>query len=76
MKKRRYNLTLDEESTEMVREWLERNNQTLSGWLNTLLEEFAHEIKAGPTTKKAPMEMTVKEFMDEMQHWLKKASEV
>lgn len=75
MTKKRYNFTLNEEETGIVRDWLERNGQSFSGWLTTMIDEFAHEIQAGPSTRKAPMEMTVKEFLDEIQYWTKKASE-
>jgi hypothetical protein len=77
MRKKAYNLTLPEESAEIVRSWLQASGgQTLSSWVSGLVEEFAKEIQGQPSPLgKSPGDMTLKEFVDVMQYWYKKASE-
>lgn len=74
--KKRYTFTLNEESTEIVREWLETKGQSLSGWVTVLFDEFAQEIEGEPSKMgKSPEEMTVKEFIDVMRYWFKKVQD-
>lgn len=75
--KKRYNVSLNEESTEVVQAWLDAKGQTFSGWMTNLLDEFAKEIQGEPTMmSKSPEEMTLKEFIDVAAYWVKKASQV
>lgn len=72
--KKRYNVSLNVESTETVQVWLEANGQTFSGWLTNLIDEFAKEIQGQPSPVNKGIEnMTVKEFIDVAGYWFKKA---
>lgn len=37
--KKTYTITLDEEKVDALKVWLEKNGQTFSGYLNTLIDE-------------------------------------
>jgi hypothetical protein len=74
--KQQFAFSLHPESTEIVRQWLKANGQTLSGWLTLTLDEWAKEIQGQPSVlSKRPDEMTLKEFGDVLSYWWKAASE-
>jgi hypothetical protein len=74
--KKRYTVNLNEESTEVVQAWLEKNGQTFSGWLTILVDEFAKEVQGQPSMAgKNPEEMTLKEFINVVNYWFKKTLE-
>lgn len=70
-----YHITLDPEPTEIVREWLSHSNLTFSGWLNSLMHEFAKAVKGQPNMIDKPVgEMTVSEFQKTVSYWYDLAS--
>lgn len=72
--KKSFTFTLNPESHQIVKTWLEANGQTFSGWMTAFLDEWAKEIQGQPSMMgKRTEDMTVKEFIDVMQYWLKKA---
>lgn len=76
MGKKRINLYLDEDAMETVRDFLQSTGQTLSGWINAFLVEFAHEIKGQPSPLNKPLEdMTLKEFGEVAAYWWKRAKD-
>lgn len=71
--KKRYNVNLNEESTEVVQRWLESKGMTFSGWLTAQIDEFAKAIQEQPTSsEKEVKDMTLQEFIDVAGYWLKK----
>lgn len=65
---------LDKEAAGVVRDFLQKNGQSLSGWFNALLIEFAEEIKGQPSPLNKPIEeMTLKEFGEVASYWWRKA---
>lgn len=77
MGKKRIELYLDEESATVVREYLQANGQSISGWVNAFVTEFAQGIKGQPSPLSKPVEeMTLKEFGDVMAYWFKRSREV
>ena len=70
-------LYLDRESVEIVKDFLDKTGQSLSGWVNAFVMEMAQEIKGQPSPLSKPVdEMTVKEFGEIMSYWFKKIREV
>lgn len=70
-------LYLDRESVEIVKDFLDKTGQSLSGWVNAFVMEMAQEIKGQPSPLSKPVdEMTVKEFGEIMGYWFKKIREV
>ncbi len=66
-------LYLDRESVEIVKDFLDKTGQSLSGWVNAFVMEMAQEIKGQPSPLMKPVdEMTVKEFGEIMGYWFKK----
>lgn len=75
--KKRYTMNLNQESMEVVQVWLASKGLSFSGWMAGIIDEFAKEIQGEPAAmSKEPGEMTLQEFMDVMQYWLKKHAEV
>lgn len=74
--KKRFNFILDEESKVIVQKHLEKSGMSLSGFLNTILLEFANQIKGQPSIPdKALKDMTLEEFGNLANYWIKAASE-
>lgn len=72
--KYRATVYLEREAVEIVREFLEKNGQSFSGWMNAMVVEFAKEIKGQPSPFNKPIEeMTIKEFGEVASYWFKKA---
>lgn len=65
-------LTLDVEPTKVVREYLKRNGQSLSGWVNLLVTECANEIQGLPARLRKPVQdLTLGELGQVLQYWSK-----
>lgn len=77
MHRKAYNLTLCEEPTEVVKDFLRATGaKSLSSWVNNLIIEFANEIQGQPSVLgKKPEEMTMKEFSDVIRYWWEKNRE-
>lgn len=74
--KKPYQLTLDIDSTELVKGWLASKNLTLSGWVNGLIQEVAAELEGEESWMRKPAaELTLQEFGEGLSRWLKKIKE-
>jgi antitoxin component of RelBE/YafQ-DinJ toxin-antitoxin module len=77
MAKKRYNIVLDEDVVDVVRAYTETLGISFSGFINTVLSEYAQTIKEQPTPMdKKLSQMTVQEFGELMNYWFKKVGEI
>lgn len=70
-------IMLDEDVKKIVMEGLKATNMSLSGFINTLLIEYAQLIQGQPTAfpDKPVKDLTLEEFGKMMNYWIQKASE-
>ena len=69
-------IVIDEETKRIVQEQLNKSRISLSGFINTLLTEYANTIKGQPETlNKRVEDLTLKEFGKLASYWINKASE-
>lgn len=77
MRKGRYNLTLPTMETEKVRSVLEARGETLSGFLGSIIVEYANELDGELSVLRKPFEqVTAVELMQWLGRWTKNMQEL
>jgi len=73
--KKRYQVHLEEENTEKARVILQNMGLSLSGYLRLHLADFVKVAENSGIAEKKPSEMTMAEFMQAVNHWIKAGDE-
>lgn len=72
--KKRYQVILDHEETELVRQYLDSHlGISLSRYMRLHIRDFLSVINGSPASNKKPSEMTMREFMDTVRHWFRES---